>query len=205
MGFYGTRICPCMLDFVMAGKHFAETRPEVLKHARGNVFEIGFGSGHNLPYYPEHVTKLTTIDPNPGLHKIARKRIATSSMEVELLQLRGEELPMEDASFDTAVSTWTLCSVAGVEQALRELRRVLKPDGQLLFIEHGLADTPRTQWWQHKLTPLQKVIGDGCHFNRDIKGLIEGGGFRLEEYENFCFPGIPKWAGYQYKGVAVKG
>ncbi len=205
MGFYSTRICPCILDVVMTGKHFAETRPDVLKHARGNVFEIGFGSGLNLSYYPEHVTKLTTIDPNPGLHKIARKRIADSSIEVELHQLRGEELPMADATFDTVVSTWTLCSIAGVEQALRELRRVLKPDGQFLFVEHGLADTPRTQWWQHKLTPIQKVIGDGCHFDRDIKGLIEGGGFQFAEYENFCFHGIPKWAGYQYKGIAVKG
>lgn len=204
MGFYRTRICPCLLDVAMAGKHFAETRPDVLKHARGNVFEIGFGSGLNLGYYPAEVTKLTTIDPNPGLHKIARRRIAKSPIEVELHQLRGEELPMADATFDTVVSTWTLCSVAGVEQALRELWRVLKPDGQFLFVEHGLADTPRTQWWQRKLTPIQKVISDGCHFDRDIRGLIEGGGFRFAEYDNFCFHGIPKIAGYQYKGIAVK-
>jgi ubiquinone/menaquinone biosynthesis C-methylase UbiE len=205
MEFYRTRVCPCLLDVVMAGKQFAETRPEVLKHARGSVFEIGFGTGHNLRYYPEDVTKLTAIDPNPGLYKFARKRIANSPIEVELHQIPGEELPMDDDSFDTVVSTWTLCSVAGVEQALRELRRVLKPDGLFLFVEHGLADTPRTQWWQHKLTPIQKVIGDGCHLDRDIKGLISGSGFRFEEYENFCFRGIPKFAGYQYKGVAVKG
>ncbi len=204
MGLYASYVCPCLLDFVMAGKHFAETRPEVLKEARGNVFEIGFGSGHNLPFYPEHVKKLTTVDPNPRLTKIAQKRIARSPIEVETHVIGGETLPMDDETFDTVVSTWTLCSVAGVEQAISELWRVLKPGGRLLFVEHGLADNPRTQWWQHKLTPIQKVIGDGCHFNRDIKALIERGRFRFELYENFYFQHMPKWAGYQYKGIAVK-
>lgn len=204
MGFYASCVCPRVVDFVMAAVQFSETRPGVLKEARGNVFEIGFGSGHNLPYYPEQVKKITTVDPNPGLNKIAQKRIAQSPIEVETHILRGENLPMDDGTFDTVVSTWTLCSIAGVEQAISELWRVLKPDGRLLFVEHGLADNPRTQWWQHKLTPIQKVIGDGCHFNRDIKALIESGRFRFEQYENFYFHRMPKWAGYQYKGIAVK-
>jgi ubiquinone/menaquinone biosynthesis C-methylase UbiE len=204
MGLYARCICPPLLDWVMAARQFAEMRPEVLKLAKGSVFEIGFGSGHNLFHYPKAVTKLTTADPNVQLFRIARKRIRALPFAVETHILRGEDLPMADHTFDTVVSTWTLCSIAGVEQALGELRRILKPDGHFLFVEHGLADDRRTRWWQHTLTPIQKVLGDGCHLNRDIKALIENSGFRIESLENFRLHHMPKWAGYQYRGVAVK-
>ena len=205
MGLYARYLCPCLLDRVMAAPKFAELRPQVLELAVGDVFEIGFGSGHNLPYYPKAISKLTAADPNLQLNRIAQKRIRVSPFAVDTHILGGEHLPMADHTFDTVVSTWTLCSIAGVEQALGELRRILKPDGRFLFVEHGLADDPRTQWWQHTLTPIQKALGDGCHLNRDIKALIENSGFRIESLENFRFRHMPKWAGYQYKGVAVRG
>ena len=205
MGLYKRYLCPCLTDWVMAAPQFAELRPQVLSRARGLVFEIGFGSGHNLPHYPGHVTKLTTADPNVGLNRIAQQRILASPIPVETHILSAEHLPMPDHTFDTVVSTWTLCSIAGVEEALSEVRRILKPDGRFLFVEHGLADDPRSQWWQHRLTPIQKVVSDGCHLNRDIKALIENSGFRIESLENFRFYRMPKWAGYQYKGIAVRG
>ncbi|MCC6699103.1 MAG: class I SAM-dependent methyltransferase [Candidatus Hydrogenedentes bacterium] len=205
MGLYARHLCPCLLDWVMAAPQFAELRPQVLRHARGNVFEIGFGSGHNLSHYPGGITKLTTADPNERLNQIAQKRIHATPFAVETHLLGAEDLPMADSTFDTVVSTWTLCSVAGVEQALSELRRILKPDGRFLFVEHGLADDPRAQWWQHALTPVQRMVADGCHLNRDIKALISNSGFRIETLENFRIRHMPKWIGYQYKGIAVKG
>lgn len=135
--------------------------------------EIGFGTGLNLPYYRKHIQKLTTVDANPGMNALAKKRIQASDIAVEHHVLDGENLPFADQSFDSVVSTWTLCSIANVEQALKGIYRVLKPGGKYFFIEHGLSNDPQVQVWQHRLTPIQKVIADGCHFNRDIKRLIE--------------------------------
>jgi ubiquinone/menaquinone biosynthesis C-methylase UbiE len=167
------------------------------------VLEIGFGTGLNLSYYPDDIYKIVTVDPNPGVHKLAQKRIKASSIMVEHKILSGENLPMVDNSFAHAISTFTLCSIANVEQALREVYRVLKPGGGFHFLEHGLSREPKVQVWQNRLTPLQKIIADGCHFNRNIRQLVENQ-FQNVQLEEFYLENEPKISGYWYKGVGYK-
>ena len=159
-----------------------------------------------MPHYnAEQVRKVTTVDPNPGMNKKAQKRVNESPIAVEHHMLGGEEIPIEDQTFDAVVSTWTLCSIPNIEQALKEVRRVLKPEGRFYFIEHGLCDNPKLQKWQHRLTPIQRVIGDGCHLNRDMKALVEEQGFAILEIEQFYAEKVPKIGAYMYQGIAAKG
>ncbi|MBC6475555.1 MAG: class I SAM-dependent methyltransferase [Hormoscilla sp. GM102CHS1] len=203
MGFYSQVILPRALDWMMSDPVLTQYRQEVLSEVSGEVLEIGFGTGLNLPHYPESLQKLTAIDANPGMNALARKRIQSSGIIVANRVLNGENLPMDDNSFDSVVSTWTLCSIAKVEQALLEIHRVLKPGGKFFFIEHGLSDDPKVQVWQHRLTPLQKIIGDGCHLDRNMKKLVENQ-FEVLKLEEFYMEETPKIAGYMYKGVATK-
>ena len=203
MGFYSERILPRLMDWTMSGESFAKYRQQLLADTYGQVLEIGFGTGLNLAYYPEAVESLTIVDPNPGMGKIASQRIQSAPIPVEKRILSGESLPMEDASFDCVVSTWTLCSIPEVEQALREIHRVLKPGGKFFFIEHGRSPEQKKKKWQDRLTPLQKVIADGCHLNRPIKSLVEKY-FGQVSLEQFYEPETPKLAGYLYRGVATR-
>ncbi|MCX7596470.1 MAG: class I SAM-dependent methyltransferase [Fischerella sp.] len=203
MGFYSERILPYLLDWSLSDSNLAKYRQEVLAGVKGEVLEIGFGTGLNLSYYPEHIHKIIAIDANPGVKTLAQKRIQASSITVDHRVLNGENLPMADNTFDSVVSTWTLCSIANVEQALQEIYRVLKPGGQFFFIEHGLSHEPKVQVWQNRLTPLQKIIADGCHFNRNIRQLVENH-FDNVSLEEFYAEKIPKIAGYMYKGIATK-
>jgi ubiquinone/menaquinone biosynthesis C-methylase UbiE len=204
MNIYSQLIFPTLIDRVMSGENFANYRRIVLADAVGSVLEIGFGTGLNLAYYPQgQVDKITTIDVNPGMNKLAQKRIAASSIEIDFQVLNGEKLPMADDTFDTVVSTWTLCSIKQVETAISEIHRVLKPGGKFLFIEHGLSNEPKIQTWQHRLTPIQKVIGDGCHLDRPIRLLIAKQFSNLDVQE-FYSPDAPKIGGYFYQGVAIK-
>ncbi|ASC73173.1 Ubiquinone/menaquinone biosynthesis C-methyltransferase UbiE [Halomicronema hongdechloris C2206] len=203
MGLYGEIIFPRLLDWTMAGELFATYRRQVLAQAQGKVLEIGFGTGLNLAYYPEAVTHLTVIEPNRGAGAIARKRLAQSPLPVDSHPIGGEHLPMADASFDTVVSTWTLCSIAAVEQALREVYRVLKPEGRFLFIEHGQSPDPGVRRWQTRLTPVQKIIADGCHLNRPI-GKLVAEVFPQVSLQEFYGNGWPQIAGYLYQGQATK-
>ena len=188
----------------MSGDSFANYRRLILADAIGSVLEIGFGTGLNLAYYPQNrVEKITTVDVNPGMNKLAQKRIAASSIEVDYQVLNGEKLPMADSTFDTVVSTWTLCSIKQVETAISEIHRVLKPGGKFLFIEHGLSNEPNIQTWQHRITPIQKVIGDGCHLNRPIRLLIAKQ-FSNLDIQEFYSPNTPKIGGYFYQGIAIK-
>jgi ubiquinone/menaquinone biosynthesis C-methylase UbiE len=204
MGFYSQVIFPNLLDWTMSDPHFSGYRKEVLSEVSGNVLEIGFGTGLNLQYYPNHLEKLTTIDANPGMNAKAQKRIQDSSIQVDYKVLNGENLPMADNSFDSVVSTWTLCSITNVDQALQQIHRVLKPGGKFFFIEHGLSDDPNAQVWQNRLTPVQKVIADGCHLNRNMEQLVKKY-FQTLTMEKFYVPKTPKFFGYMYKGVATKG
>ena len=204
MGFYSRVIVPRLIDWSMSGPEFAKYRKQVLSRARGEVLEIGFGTGLNLPHYPRTVQKICTADPNPGMSSLALKKIKASAIPVEQHTMSSEQLPFDDGSFDTVVSTWTLCSIANVEQALKEIRRMLKPEGQFLFIEHGLSPDPKVQVWQHRLTPLQKKLADGCHFDRNIKQLIETQGFDFQNLEEFYVNGFPKYSGYMYQGSAIR-
>lgn len=182
---------------------FEQYRQQVLSQASGEVLEIGFGTGLNLSYYPPSVDKLTGIDVNPGMKKIADKRAAITELSLDLKVVNGENLPFPDERFDSAVSTWTLCSIPEVNRAIAEIYRVLKPNGKFFFIEHGLSEEKPVQVWQNRLTPLQKIIADGCHLNRNIQTLLENH-FHIETLERFYAPQMPKTMGYMYKGVAVK-
>lgn len=204
MSWYSHVVLPCLLDRSMSLDSITEQRRAVLKNVQGNILEIGFGTGLNLPHYPPHVHTLTVIDPNPGMNALARKRIAASPISVQAHQIGGEALPFPDQTFDTVVSTWTLCSIPDVARALHEIWRVLKPDGQFCFAEHGLSHEPRLQRWQHRLTPLQKRMVDGCHLDRDIDKIIEAQGFRLLHLDRFYLRDAPRFAGYMYRGVARK-
>ncbi|MEL4895629.1 class I SAM-dependent methyltransferase [Crocosphaera sp. Alani8] len=203
MGFYSDVIFPYGIELMMSGSPFSEYRRKLLKNISGEVLEIGFGTGLNLAYYPETVTKLTVIDPNQGMNRYAKKRIESSIIPVENKVLGGENLPMDDRSFDAVVSTWTLCSIPNIEQALSEIYRVLKSGKKFYFIEHGLSNEDSIQIWQNRLTPLQKIIADGCHLNRNIKQLIEAQ-FNQVQIEEFYAEDTPKIAGYMYQGVATK-
>jgi ubiquinone/menaquinone biosynthesis C-methylase UbiE len=181
----------------------AKYRQQILSGVSGEVLEIGFGTGLNLAYYPDRVQKITTIDVNPGMNALAQKRIQSAAISVNNQVLNGERLPMPDNSFDSVVSTWTLCSIANVEQALSEIHRVLKPGGKFFFVEHGLSDDPKLQVWQNRLTPVQKVLADGCHLNRNIQQLVKNQ-FDIVKIDQFYADNLPKVVGYFYKGVATK-
>jgi ubiquinone/menaquinone biosynthesis C-methylase UbiE len=203
MGFYSQKILPYFLDWAMSDSTYGNYRKALLSEVTGDVLEIGFGTGLNLSYYPEQIDRLVAIDANPGMTNLARQRVESSRITVDHRVLNGESLPMPDRSFDSVVSTWTLCSISQVEQALQEIDRVLKPGGRFFFIEHGLSNEPEIQVWQNRLTPLQKVIADGCHLNRNIRQLVQQQ-FEQVTIEEFYADKTPKTAGYFYKGIAAK-
>ena len=203
MGFYSNLIIPYCIDFTLSGSTLEKYRQQLLADVSGEILEIGFGTGLNLPHYPDNVTKITTIDPNAGMQKLARSRIAASNISVEHKVLNGESLPMADGSFDSVVCTWTLCSIPQVDKAISEVHRLLKPGGKFFFIEHGLSHEPKIQAWQNRLTPVQKVIADGCHLNRQIKHIVQQK-FNDVTVEQFYAPKLPKAIGYMYRGIAVK-
>lgn len=204
MGFYSNILFPWGMNLLMSGEPFDSQRKRVLAEVSGEILEIGFGSGLNIPHYPLDTCKLIAVDPNPGMRRYAEPRIAASPIKVKRCELSGEALPMEDMSFNTVVSTWTLCSIENIEQALAEIYRVLKPSGQFIFLEHGLSNEPKVQRWQHRLNPVQKLIGDGCNLNRDFHALIEQVGFSSLVVENFYLDKTPRLLGYMYRGIAVK-
>lgn len=203
MSLYARHIFPHMLDWMMSKPAFSEAREKLLAEVEGDVLEIGFGTGLNLAYYPATVKTLTTVDVNPGVHRLAEKRLKSSRLAVKFELVSGEHLPMADGTFDAVVSTWTLCSIPDVEGALREIRRVLKPDGRFYFVEHGLSPDPNVAKWQHRLTPIQKVIGDGCHLNRDHLKLIANAGLKVIEKEQFQAKGLPAVGAFMTLGIAV--
>jgi ubiquinone/menaquinone biosynthesis C-methylase UbiE len=203
MNIYRRVIFPRLLDLALSGEQEGQYRRQLLAHVQGAVLEIGFGTGLNLSFYPEHIQNITVVDPNPGMGSLARQRIASSSIAVDWQVADAQELPLPNQSFDSVVSTWTLCSILDLTKALREIQRVLRVGGKLFFLEHGLSEDPQVQRWQNRLNPIQKVIADGCNLNRDIAQLIRGAGFRFEQLEQFYMPNQPKFIGYTYQGIAL--
>lgn len=203
MNLYRRVIFPQLLDLALSGERMERYRRQLLAHVQGAVLEIGFGTGLNLSCYPEHIRKITGVDPNPGMGSLARRRIASSPIAVDWQVADAQELPFPSQSFDSVVSTWTLCSIPNVAKALGEIRRVLRAGGKLFFLEHGLSEDPQVQRWQNRLNPLQKVIADGCNLNRDMARLIQGAGFRFEQLERFYMPDQPRFIGYTYQGIAL--
>lgn len=203
MGIYSQLIFPRLLELSMSSASMTSYRQRLLKDVTGNVLEIGFGTGLNLPHYSESVESITTVDPNEGMSAIAQKRITASDIPVTTKVLSGENLPMPNASFDNIVCTWTLCSIPNVNQALSEAYRVLKPGGKFFFIEHGLSNEPNIQTWQNRITPIQRIVADGCHLNRKMDELV-GEIFETVKVEEFYADDLPKIMGYFYRGVATK-
>ena len=203
MGFYSQNILPYLLDWSLSDPNLALHRREILADVKGKVLEIGFGTGLNLPYYPKHIKTVVTVDANPKMNKLAQKRIQSSEITVDCKILNGESLPMENNTFDSVVSAFTLCSIANVEQALTEVYRVMKPGGKFFFLEHGLSNEPNIQVWQNRLTPIEKVIAGGCHLNRNIKKIVENQ-FDTVSLEELYVDNLPKIGAYLYKGIATK-
>ena len=204
LGLYARHIFPRLCDWSMRNPRIERLRSDTLSEASGEILEIGFGTGLNLEHHPEHVRRLTAVDPGEGMARIARRRIERSEIDVDLRVQTAEELPFEDGQFDFVVSTWTLCSVRDARRAVAEISRVLKPGGRFLYLEHGLSDEASVQRWQRRLTPLQKRIAGGCRLDVDIETLVRSGGFRDVRVERFLLDGTPRIAGSMYRGVAVR-
>ncbi len=204
MGFYCQRVFPRLLNFAMRNRELARYRRRIVGAAQGEVLEIGIGSGLNLPFYPASAARVVGLDPAPELIRMARAAAVRAGREVEFLTGSAEAIPLADASVDTVVTTWTLCSIDDPAVALREMRRVLKPGGRLLFAEHGLAPDPGVRRWQHRLTPLWRPIAGGCRLDRPIAELIRAGGFELKDFSAEYLRG-PKVMTYIYAGSAEAG
>jgi len=187
----------------MRGPEFQQLRTTLLREVRGDVLEIGLGTGLNLAYYPHSISSLRAVDPAPLLPDRVKARIAAVPFPVEITHLSAERLPYNDGIFDCVVSTWTLCTIPDPRQALREVRRVLKPTGRFLFLEHGLSDDAGTAAWQDRLNPIQHVLGCGCNLNRPVDRLIREAGLYLLQLDRFVMEGIPRIAGELYRGVAT--
>ncbi|HZA66120.1 MAG TPA: class I SAM-dependent methyltransferase [Geminicoccaceae bacterium] len=203
MGFYERRILPRLIDFGTRRKPFGKLREELVGRAHGRVLEIGIGSGRNLPFYPRDLEILLGLDPSGALLQMARRQATWVHFPVELSEGRAEDIPLDDLTVDHVVMTWTLCSVADPAKALSEVRRVLRPGGSLLFIEHGRSPDPGVRRWQERLTPLWRRLAGGCHLDRPIDRLIQAAGLRLAEIETgYLVPG-PRVATYHYHGRAI--
>jgi SAM-dependent methyltransferase len=201
---YGRVIFPRLCDVLLNQPAVTQRRRELLAQASGNVMEIGFGTGLNLGCYPKEVRQLTTVDPNPGMTRLAQKRVRQTGIAVDQRLLRSEHLPFDADTFDCVVSTFTLCSIADVGRAIAEVYRVLKSGGRFLLLEHGLCPKPRVQKWQRRLNWLQGHLADGCHLDRDMRALVAAQPWSSLEIANFYLEGAPKTHGYMYRGVAAK-
>lgn len=200
---YDRHILPYVLDLACGIKPVRRQREKIVPKAHGHVLEIGIGTGLNMAHYdPSRVIRIVGLDPALQMHKLAKKRIAQTGLDVELLGLTAETIPQPAASFDTVVCTYTLCTIPDPIAALREMRRVLKPGGRLLFCEHGRAPDASVRRWQDRLTPYWKKIAGGCHMDRDIPTLLREAGFTCESLDTMYLPG-PQPLTFNYWGVAV--
>jgi SAM-dependent methyltransferase len=204
MGCYGERILPRLVDIACGTASFRPLRRRACAGLHGHVVEIGFGSGHNVSCYPAAVTEVTAIEPADRAWALAADRIADAAVPVHRAGLDGARLPLADGSCQTALSTWTMCTIADISGALGELHRVLEPGGTLHFAEHGLAPDPAVQRWQRRLEPLQRRVFGGCHLTRRIGDLILAAGFELVEREEFYEPGAPRSFSALTVGVACR-
>jgi ubiquinone/menaquinone biosynthesis C-methylase UbiE len=203
MGLYERYVLPRVISLACSSKPNRKQREKVVPLAEGEVLEIGVGSGLNFPHYDtSKVRKVWGLEPSEGMRQLARKNLGDSTLEVEMIDLPGEEIPLDANSVDTVLVTYTLCTIPDAQVALRGMGRVLRPGGKLLFCEHGLAPDPGVQKWQHRINPTWRRFGGGCNVNRDIPGLLESSGFRVIVDERMYIPGI-KVLSYNYWGTAV--
>ena len=201
MGLYRTYVLPHLINFAMSREDVAVRRAALIPKATGSVLEIGIGSGLNLPHYSSAVTRLRGVDASQELLAMTRRKIDRVAFPVELVHGSAEHLSVDGASVDTVVTTWTLCSIPDPLAALREMKRVLKPEGRLLFVEHGLSSDPAVQAWQRRLDPVWKRIAGGCHLGRKIDELIRSAGLELAQLQTSYLPG-PRAMTFTYEGAA---
>jgi ubiquinone/menaquinone biosynthesis C-methylase UbiE len=201
MGLYRNFVLPRLCDLSMRNKRLAPYRERTIRAAEGRVLEIGVGSGLNFQLYPRAVREIIALEPDPALMEMARKKSPESSRSVSYIESSAEDIPLGNESVDTVVSTWTMCTIPDVRRALEEMRRVLKRNGSLLFVEHGLAAEPGVRKWQHRFDPLWNKVSGGCHLNRPIAALIEGAGFNIAPLRTGYMPG-PKLMTFLYEGSA---
>ncbi len=204
MGFYERRILPWLLDVAMSAKPITHQRKKVVPLAEGRVLEIGIGAGQNLQFYnSSKVSHVWGLEPSAEMRARALKRAKDISFNLEFLDLKAEEIPLDEGAADTVLVTYTLCTIPEVVRALKGMRRVLKPGGRLIFCEHGKAPDPDVRKWQERITPIWKAIGGGCHVGRPIPELIREGGFTIEKMETMYLPATPRFAGFNYWGSAT--
>ena len=198
---YDRYVLPHLINFAMSSKDVTRLRALQVPKAKGVVLEVGIGSGLNLPFYTDAVTTLYGVDPSRALLAMARPRILSAPFPVELFEHDAERIALADASVDTVVVTWSLCSIAKPDAALREMRRVLKPGGMFIFVEHGLAPDGDVRKWQNRLTPVWKRFTGGCHLNRPIAEMIRGAGLTISDLHTEYVPG-PRPMTFMYEGIA---
>jgi ubiquinone/menaquinone biosynthesis C-methylase UbiE len=203
MGIYDDKVLPRIIDLCCGVKPLREHRQKACAGLHGRVVEVGFGSGLNIPYYPPEVSGVAAIEPADTGWALAAKRLPGAKVPIERKGLDGQSLPLDDASCDAALSTFTLCTIPDVDAALGEIRRVLKPGGELHFLEHGLAPDESVQRWQHRFEPMQKKLFGGCHLTRPVAELLTKAGFTDTELDTFYEKSAPKPWGAASLGVAV--
>lgn len=205
MGFYGDRVLPHVIDRVMSAEQVQLIRQCVCAGLRGEIVEIGFGTGHNLPFLSEEVRRLQAVEPSQRSIDLAQERITASTVPVEIVGLDGQQLPLKDRSADAILCTWSLCTIPDPEAAVREMARVLKPGGELHFAEHGRAPERGIRRWQDRLNGIQQRVGGGCNLNRDIPSIIEAAGMKITRLDTHYAQGIPKPYAFMYEGTATAG
>jgi ubiquinone/menaquinone biosynthesis C-methylase UbiE len=203
MGFYENQVVPRFTDLLMSRSELTPIRARVAASLDGDVLEVGFGSGLNVPHYPPAVTRVRAVDPATIGRKLAAKRVAASNVPVQYVDLDAQALSLESASIDHVLTTWTLCSIPDVARALSEIRRVLRLGGSFHFVEHGRSPNSKVARWQDRLTPIQRRVAGGCHLNRPIDQLVRNSGLELTQLENYYANG-PRPFGYMFEGVATK-
>jgi len=204
MPFYKDRVYPHLVTMLGNPKPIREVRQRILPLAEGRILEIGVGPGVNFVHYdPAKVSKVYALEPNPGMIRMAEQQRRRTGLDVEFLDLPGERIPLEDGSVDTVVSTFTLCTIPGVVEAIRGIRRVLRPGGKFIFFEHGLSPDPRVRRWQKWSEPLFHLAFEGCHVTRDIPSLIREGGFKIEQMDTAYLAPFPKSGTHCWWGTAI--
>ena len=202
MSFYEDRVLPRLINLACGVKPARKQREKIVPRASGDVLEIGFGSGLNLPYFDRgKVRRVWGLEPSRGMRRLAEEKVSRSDLDVEMIDLPGEKIPLEDDSVDTVLVTYTLCSIDDIRPALSGMRRVLKPGGRLLYCEHGKAPDAGVHRWQERLNPGWRRVAGGCNMNRDIPALIEGAGFTIEDDNRMYIPGI-RALSYNFWGAA---
>lgn len=204
MKLYEEYCLPYFIDRACSAPPISRHRQSLVPQAKGRVLEVGMGSGINLQHYnTDSVEFVWALEPSQGMRKRAQKNLAQSPIEVKWLDLPGEEIPLDNNSVDTVLLTYTLCSIPDWQRALEQMRRVLKPGGELLFSEHGTAPDPAIQKWQDRLNPVWKAFGGGCHLNRPIDKLLQQSGFEIKQLDTEYMNKVPKFVGYNYRGMAT--